>query len=63
MEWALSSIKTKRVRKKVSRSRDQARAGKFESIGHACKSSAKHSTPGHLGPLDFKRQAEGPNKV
>jgi len=57
MESFFSSLKTERVRKKVYRSRDQARADVFDYIERFYNPTRRHSTLGYLSPIDFERQA------
>jgi len=57
MESFFSSLKTERVRKKVYRSRDQARADVFDYIERSYNPTRRHSTLGYLSPIDFERQA------
>lgn len=57
MESFFSSLKTERVRKKVYRSSDQARADVFDYIERFYNPTRRHSTLGYLGPIDFECQA------
>jgi putative transposase len=57
MESFFSSLKTERVRKKLYRSRDQARADVFDYIERFYNPTRRHSTLGYLSPIDFERQA------
>ena len=57
MESFFSSLKTERVRKKVYRSRDQAKADVFDYIERFYNPTRRHSTLGYLSPIDFERQA------
>lgn len=57
MESFFSSLKTERVRKKVYRSRDQARADVFDYIERFYNPTRRHSTLGYLSPIEFERQA------
>ena len=57
MESFFSSLKTERVRKRVYRSRDQARADVFDYIERFYNPTRRHSTLGYLSPIDFERQA------
>jgi putative transposase len=57
MESFFSSLKTERVRKKVYRSRNQARADVFDYIERFYNPTRRHSTLGYLSPIDFERQA------
>jgi hypothetical protein len=52
-----SSLKIERVRKKVCRSRDQARADVFDYIERFYNLTRRHSTLGYVSPIDFERQA------
>nr|GAT45040.1 integrase [Mycena chlorophos] len=57
MESFFSSLKVERVRKKVYRSRDQARADVFDYIERFYNPTRRHSTLGYVSPIDFERQA------
>ena len=57
MESFFSSLKIERVRKKVYRSRDQARADVFDYIERFYNPTRRHSTLGYVSPIDFERQA------
>lgn len=50
MESFFSSLKTERVRKKVYRSRDQARADVFDYIERFYNPARRHSTLGYPKP-------------
>lgn len=57
MESFFSSLKTERIRRKVYRSRDQARADVFDYIERFYNRTRRHSTLGYLSPIDFERKA------
>jgi len=57
MESFFSSLKIERIRKKVYRSRDQARADVFDYIERFYNPTRRHSTLGYVSPIDFERQA------
>ena len=57
MESFFSSLKTERVRKKVYRTRTQAKADVFDYIECFYNPTRRHSTLGYLSPIDFERQA------
>jgi putative transposase len=57
MESFFSSLKTERIRRKVYRSRDQARADVFDYIERFYNPKRRHSTLGYLSPIDFEREA------
>lgn len=57
MESFFSSLKTERIRRKVYRSRDQARADVFDYIERFYNPTRRHSTLGYLSPIDFERGA------
>lgn len=57
MESFVSSLKTERIRRKVYRSRDQARADVFDYIERFYNPTRRHSTLGYLSPIDFEREA------
>jgi putative transposase len=57
MESFFSSLKTERIRRKVYRSRDQARADVFDYIERFYNPTRRHSTLGYLSPIDFEREA------
>jgi len=56
MESFFSSLKIERIRKKVYRSRDQARADVFDYIERFYNPTRRHSTLGYVSPIDFERQ-------
>lgn len=57
MESFFSSLKTERVRGKVSRTRDAARADVFDYIERFYNTIRRHSTIGYLSPVEFERPA------
>jgi len=59
MESFFSSLKTERVRKKVYRSRDQARADVFDYIERFYNPTRRHSTLGYLSPIDSSNAKRG----
>jgi len=57
MESFFSSLKTERVKRKVYRSRDQARADVFDYIERFYNPTRRHSTNGYLGPMQYEERA------
>jgi putative transposase len=57
MESFFSSLKTERTARKAYRSRDQAKADVFDYIERFYNPKRRHSTIGHLSPMEFERQA------
>ena len=57
MESFFSSIKTERTARKVSRTRDQARADVFDYIERFYNPQRRHSTIGYISPMEFERIA------
>jgi len=57
MESFFSSLKTERIRKKVYRTRAQAKADVFDYIECFYNPTRRHSTLGYLSPIDFEREA------
>jgi putative transposase len=57
MESFFSSLKTERVRARVYRTRDQARADVFDYIERFYNPRRRHSTIGYLSPMEFERSA------
>ncbi len=61
MESFFSSLKTERVRARVYRNRDQARARAradvFDYIERFYNPRRRHSTIGYLSPMEFERLA------
>ena len=58
MESFFSSHKTERVRRKVYRTRNQARADVFNYIERFYHQKRRHSTIGYLSPAEFERKAQ-----
>jgi putative transposase len=56
MESFFSSLKTERIRGKVYRSRDEARADVFDYIERFYNTIRRHSTIGYLSPVEFERK-------
>jgi putative transposase len=56
MESFFSSLKTERIRSKVYRTRDEARADVFDYIESFYNVVRRHSTIGYLSPVGFKRK-------
>jgi len=50
MESFFSSLKTERTARKVSRSRDEAKADVFDYIERFCNPKRRHSTIGYTSP-------------
>lgn len=57
-ESFFSSLKTERVRGKVYRTRDQARADVFDYIERFYDPKRRHSTIGYVSSAEFERMAE-----
>ena len=57
MESFFSSLKTERIRHKIYRSRDEARADVFDYIERFYNPKRRHSTIGYLSPVAFETQA------
>lgn len=58
MESFFSSLKTERVRRKVYRTRNQARADVFDDFERFYNQKRRHSTIGYLSPAEFERRAQ-----
>lgn len=58
MESFFSSLKTERIRRKVYRTRDDARADVFDYIERFYNPKRRHSTIGYVSPAEFERMAE-----
>jgi putative transposase len=56
MESFFSSLKVERVARKVSRTRDQARADVFDYIERFYNPRRRHSTIGYLSPMQFEQR-------
>jgi putative transposase len=57
MESFFSSLKIERIRGRVYRTRDEARADVFDYIERFYNPKRRHSTLGYLSPMDFEKQA------
>jgi putative transposase len=57
MESFFSSLKTERVRGKVYRTRDAARADVFDYVERFYNTVRRHSTIGYISPAEFEKQA------
>lgn len=57
MENFFSSLKTERIRYKICRSRDEARADVFDYIERVYNPKRRHPTIGYLSPVAFERRA------
>jgi len=57
MESFFSSLKTERIRGRVYRTRDDARADVFDYIERFYNPTRRHSTIGYVNPVDFEKQA------
>ena len=55
MTGFFSSLETERTARKVCRTRDQARADVFDHVERFYNPRRRHSTIGHLGPVEFER--------
>jgi len=53
-----SSLKTERIRRKVYRTRDDARADVFDYIERFYNPKRRHSTIRYVSPAEFERMAE-----
>jgi transposase InsO family protein len=51
-----SSLKTERIRRKVYRTRDAARADIFDYIERFYNATRRHSTIGYVSPVEFERK-------
>jgi putative transposase len=58
IESFFSSLKTERIRSRIYRSRDQARADVFDYIERFYNPRRRHSTIGYLSPMEFEALAE-----
>ncbi|MFN7322276.1 MAG: IS3 family transposase [Methylobacterium sp.] len=56
MESFFSSLKIERIRGKVYRTRDEARADVFDYIERFYNAVRRHSTIGYLSPVEFERK-------
>lgn len=57
MESFFSSLKTERVRGKVYRTRDQARADVFDYVERFYNPTRRHSTIGYMSPMQYEERA------
>jgi len=57
MESFFSSLKTERTDREVYRSRTEAKADVFDHIEHFSNPRRRHSTLGHISPIEFERRA------
>ena len=57
MESFFSTLKTERIDRKVYRSRDAARADVFDCVERFHNPRRRHSTLGHLSPLELEARA------
>ncbi len=58
MESFCSSLKTERIRGKVYRSRDEARADVLYTIERFDNAVRRHSTIGYVSQIEFERQLD-----
>ncbi|RTL92676.1 IS3 family transposase, partial [Ancylobacter aquaticus] len=56
MESFFSSLKTERIRGKVYRTRNEARADVFDYIERFYNAVRRHSTIGYVSPMEFERK-------
>ena len=54
VERFFSTLKIERVRRKVYRTRDQARADVFDYIERFYNPTRRHSTIGYLSPMEYE---------
>jgi putative transposase len=52
----VSSLKTERIRGKIYRTRDAARADVFDYIERFYNTIRRHSTIGYLSPVEFEKK-------
>jgi len=57
MESFFSSLKTERIRGRIYRTRNDARADVFDYIERFYNTTRRHSTIGYVSPVDFEKQA------
>jgi len=57
-ESFFSSLKTERIRARIYRTRDQARADVFDYIVRFYNPRKRHTTIGYLSPMDFEASAK-----
>jgi putative transposase len=58
MESFFSSLKTERIKGKIYRTRDAARADVFDYIERFYNTVRRHSTIGYLSPAEYEKRAE-----
>ncbi len=58
MESFFFSLKTERIRGKVYRTRDEARADVFDYIERFYNAVCRHSIIGYVSPIEFERKVE-----
>ena len=56
MESFFSSLKTERIRGRVSPTRDEARTYVFDDIERFYNALRRHSTIGYLSPAEFEKK-------
>ena len=56
MESFFSSLKTERIRGRVYRTRDDARADVFDYIERFYNAVRRHSTIGYISPVEFEKK-------
>src|SRR3954465_15620678 len=56
MESFFSSLKTERIRDRIYRTRDAARADVFDYIERFYNTIRRHSTIGYLSPVEFEKE-------
>jgi len=59
MESFFSSLKIERVKGKVYRTRDQARADAFDYAERFYNPTCRHSTIGYMSPMQYEERAMG----
>jgi putative transposase len=57
MESFISALKTERIRGRIYRTRDDARADVFDYFERFYNLTRRHSTIGYLSLVDFEKQA------
>jgi putative transposase len=57
MESFFSSLKTERIRGRVYRTRDEARADVFDYMERFYNAVRRHSTIGYISPVEFEKKA------
>ena len=56
MESFFSSLKTERIKGRVYRARNEARADVFDTIERFCNAGRRHSAIGPLSPVEFEKK-------